>query len=108
MFGTGDRTLISVLAEPIKAEFGLSDGQLGLLTGLAFAISYSIAGIPLGLLGDRVRRTRLLASLVTTWSGLTFLSGIAPFAATLALARIVAGARAAGTAPASRSLVTVS
>src|SRR3546814_11913384 len=62
MFGTVDRTLISVLAEPIKAEFGLSDGGLGLLTGLAFAISYSIAGIPLGLVVDRVRRPRLLAS----------------------------------------------
>src|SRR3546814_14046027 len=75
MFGTVDRTLISVLAEPIKAEFGLSDGGLGLLTGLAFAISYSIAGIPLGLVVDRVRRTSLLASLVAIWSGLTFFSG---------------------------------
>ena len=47
LFSSIDRTLISVLAEPIKRDFGLSDGQLGLLTGLAFAISYSLAGIPL-------------------------------------------------------------
>ena len=98
MFSTVDRTLISVLAEPIKAEFGLSDGQLGLLTGLAFAISYSIAGIPLGLLVDRVRRATLLASLVTIWSGLTFLSGMATSAIALALARIGVGASEAGAA----------
>src|SRR3546814_8863663 len=96
MFGTVDRTLISVLAEPIKAEFGLSDGGLGLLTGLAFAISYSIAGIPLGLVVDRVRRTSLLASLVAIWSGLTFFSGMATSAVTLALARIGVGASEAG------------
>jgi len=106
MFSTVDRTLISVLAEPIKTEFGLSDGQLGLLTGLAFAVSYSIAGIPLGLLGDRVRRTRLLASLVTIWSGLTFLSGMATSAAMLTLARIGVGASEAGASPASMSLIT--
>lgn len=106
MFSTVDRTLISVLAEPIKKEFGLSDGQLGLLTGLAFAISYSIAGIPLGLLGDRVRRTRLLASLVTVWSGLTFLSGMATSALTLTLARIGVGASEAGASPASMSIIT--
>lgn len=106
MFSTVDRTLISVLAEPIKTEFGLSDGQLGLLTGLAFAVSYSIAGVPLGLLGDRVRRTRLLASLVTVWSGLTFLSGMATSAVTLTLARIGVGASEAGASPASMSMIT--
>jgi len=106
MFSTVDRTMISVLAEPIKREFGLSDSQLGLLTGLAFAISYSIAGIPLGLLADRVRRTRLLAALVTIWSGLTFLSGLATSALTLGLARIGVGASESGASPASMSLIT--
>ena len=106
MFSTVDRTLISVLAEPIKAEFGLSDGELGLLTGLAFAISYALAGIPLGLLVDRVRRTRLLASLVAVWSCLTFLSGMATSAITLALARIGVGASEAGASPASMSMIT--
>src|SRR3546814_3145992 len=93
MFGTVDRTLISVLAEPIKAEFGMSDGGLGLLTGLAFALSYSIAGVLLGLVVDRLRRTSLLASLVAIWSGLTSFSGMATSAVPLALARIGVGAR---------------
>ena len=106
LFSSVDRTLISVLAEPIKQDFGLSDGQLGLLTGLAFAISYSIAGIPLGLLVDRYRRTRVLAALVTVWSGLTFLSGLAVSPITLALARIGVGASESGASPASMSLIT--
>src|SRR6185436_5629951 len=92
--------------EPIKREFGLSDGQLGLLTGLAFAISYSVAGIPLGLLADRVARKRLLSGLVAVWSGLTFLSGIATSTLTLALARIGVGASESGASPASMSLIT--
>lgn len=106
LFSSIDRTLISVLAEPIKREFGLSDGQLGLLTGLAFAISYSLAGIPLGLLVDRWNRTRLLAGLVSAWSLLTFLSGLANSALTLALARIGVGASEAGASPTSMSLIT--
>ena len=106
LFSSIDRTLISVLAEPIKRDFGLSDGQLGLLTGLAFAISYSLAGIPLGLLVDRHSRTRVLAGLVTIWSGLTFLSGLAVSAVTLGLARIGVGASESGASPASMSLVT--
>lgn len=106
MFSSVDRTLISVLAEPIKQEFGLSDSQLGLLTGLAFAVSYSLAGIPLGLLADRYRRTRLLASLVAVWSGLTFVCGIASSAVTLSLARIGVGASESGASPASMSMIT--
>jgi predicted MFS family arabinose efflux permease len=106
LFSSIDRTLISVLAEPIKREFGLSDGQLGLLTGLAFAISYSLAGIPLGLLVDRLKRTHLLAGLVSVWSALTFLSGMASSALTLAFARIGVGASEAGASPASMSLIT--
>src|SRR3546814_12940816 len=72
----------------------------------AFAISYSIAGIPLGLVVDRVRRTSLLASLVAIWSGLTFFSGMATSAVTLALARIGVGASEAGASPASMSIIT--
>lgn len=106
LFSSIDRQLISVLAEPIKQEFHLSDGGLGLLTGLTFAISYALAGVPLGLLADRMSRTKLLSSLVAIWSGLTFFSGIAPSAGAFALARIGVGASEAGASPASMSLIT--
>src|SRR5690606_2470574 len=65
-----------------------------------------LAGIPLGLLADRYRRTRLLASLVAVWSGLTFVCGIASSAVTLALARIGVGASESGASPASMSMIT--
>lgn len=106
MFSTIDRTLISVLAEPIKEEFGLSDGQIGLLTGAAFAISYSAAGIPLGILADRVMRVRLITAVVAIWSALTMASSLATGWATLALARVGVGAAESGASPASMSLIT--
>src|SRR3546814_16631679 len=88
------------------AVFGLICGGMVLQTGLAFVISDSMAGIPLGLVVDRVRRTSLLASLVAIWSGLTFFSGMATSAVTLALARIGVGASEAGASPASMSIIT--
>ncbi|WP_240654634.1 MFS transporter [Croceicoccus ponticola] len=106
MFSTIDRTLISVLAEPIKEEFALSDGQIGLLTGAAFAISYSAAGIPLGMLADRLVRVRLLASLVSVWSFLTVASSLATGWVTLALARVGVAAAESGASPAAMSLIT--
>ncbi|MEZ5737644.1 MAG: MFS transporter [Novosphingobium sp.] len=105
-FSSIDRTLISVLAEPIKTEFALTDGQLGLLAGLAFAISYSLAGIPLGILIDRYSRTRILSSLVTVWSALTLLCGLASSWVMLMLARIGVGASESGASPAAMSLIT--
>lgn len=101
-----DRTLVSIVAEPIKHEFSLSDSELGLLTGLMFAISYSICGIPLGFLADRYRRTRVLSAVVAIWSSLTFVSGFATSYVALALARVGVGASEAGASPASMSLIT--
>lgn len=106
MVGSIDRTLISVLAEPIKHEFQLSDSELGVLTGLVFAISYSLAGIPIGLLLDRVSRTRMLALLVMVWSSLTAVSGFAQSWTMLALSRIGVGVAESGASPASMSLIT--
>ena len=54
-----DRQVINVLAEPIKQDLGLSDTQLGLLTGLAFAVFYNVVGIPLGRLADNLRTNRV-------------------------------------------------
>src|SRR5690349_10727815 len=68
LFNYVDRSLISVLQVPIKRELGLSDGQLGALTGLAFALFYSCAGLPLGRLVDRHRRTWIMAAAITVWT----------------------------------------
>lgn len=105
MMCTIDRALVSVLAEPIKREFALSDTQLGLLTGLVFAISYSAAGIPVALMLDRYRRTRLVALLLAIWSSLTALSGLATSWITLVLARAGVGAAESGASPAAVSLI---
>ncbi|MDB5970644.1 MAG: transporter [Hydrocarboniphaga sp.] len=92
-----DRTIIMLIMEPVRAEFHLTDGQLGLLAGLAYGIAYSVAAAPLGLLADRISRRNLLAAALTIWSGLTALAGFAQNYSTLLLSRMAVGtAEAAG------------
>ncbi|MEI9927029.1 MAG: MFS transporter [Sphingomonas sp.] len=100
-----DRTLISTVAEPIRHEFGLNDSQLGVVTGLLFAVSFTLCGVPIGMLIDRVRRTYLLAGLLALWSGLTVLSGFAQSLLQLGLARIGVGASESGGAATSMSII---
>ena len=66
-----DRGVLSLVAEPVRREFALSDGQLGVLNGFAFGLTFAIVGIPIGLLVDRVNRCRLLAAMVFLWSSAT-------------------------------------
>src|SRR5690242_13186916 len=66
-----DRQILSVLAEPIRQELHLSDTQLGLLTGLSFALFYAVMGVPAAMLADRVHRVRLVAAACLVWSGFT-------------------------------------
>lgn len=100
-----DRQIVTLLLEPIRLEFGLSDSQLGFLAGMSFAISFAVAGIPLGMLIDRLPRVRLLAGLMTIWSGLTLLCAFAGSYAALVAARIGIGAAESGGSPASSSLI---
>ena len=72
-----DRIVLNVLQEPIKRELGLSDWQLGLLSGPAFALFYSVAGIPVARLAERANRARLMAAVVAVWSTMTALCGVA-------------------------------
>src|SRR5688572_15501005 len=72
-----DRQLMSMLMEPIKAEFGLSDTQLGFLTGFAFAVFYAIMGIPLARLADQGNRRILIAVAIAFWSVMTAACGLA-------------------------------
>ncbi len=68
VFNFADRAILSVLAQPIKEDLKLTDTDLGMLQGLAFAILYSVLGIPLGWLAERVSRKGVIAACVAAWS----------------------------------------
>lgn len=100
-----DRNIITVLVEPIKAEFGASDAMMGLLTGLAFAVFYATLGIPVAQMADRGNRKHVIAIALTVWSVMTTLSGLAQNFWHLALARVGVGAGEAGAIPPAQSLI---
>ena len=101
-----DRAVLSLVAEPVRKEFGLSDSQLGMLNGFAFGLMFAIAGIPIGLLVDRVNRSRLLACMVFLWSSATALCGLAQSYLALLTGRMAVGAAESGGAPTSLSLMS--
>jgi predicted MFS family arabinose efflux permease len=101
-----DRSVLSLVAEPVRKEFGLSDSQLGVLNGFAFGLMFAIAGIPIGLLVDRVNRCKLLAGMVFVWSSATALCGRAQSFTSLLAGRMAVGAAEAGGAPTSMSLIS--
>ena len=105
MFNYIDRTVLSVLQEPIKRELGLSDGQLGLLTGLAFALFYATLSVPIARLADRFNRRNIIAASLATWSGMTALSGLATGFGSLVAFRIGVALGEAGSVPASHSII---
>lgn len=96
-----DRQIISILAVPIKADLGLSDTELGLMGGLAFALFYTGLGIPVALLADRFSRTWIMTVALTIWSLMTALCGLANNFWQLFLSRVGVGVgEAGGVAPA--------
>lgn len=99
-----DRQLINILVEPIKAEFGATDTQMGLLTGLAFVLLYATMSIPLARLADRTSRRNILAVAIAVWSAMTALCGMSASFVQLALARFGVGIGEAGGGPASYSI----
>jgi MFS family permease len=100
-----DRQILSILANDIKADLGLTDAELGFLYGTAFAIFYALFGIPLGRLADGWNRTRLLAAGLALWSLMTTLSGFARTGAALAAARVGVGIGEATANPCAYSLI---
>jgi MFS transporter, Spinster family, sphingosine-1-phosphate transporter len=100
-----DRTILSVLQEPIKAELKLTDSQLGMISGPAFALFYALAGVPVARLADRVNRTKLLTFVLSLWSGMTALCGLATGFVTLALCRLGVGMGEGGCHPISHSTI---
>lgn len=102
---TADRILLGVLLEPIKTEFGASDSQMGFVSLLA-ASAYALAIIPLGLLADRVNRRNLLFIILSGWSIMTAVSGMARNLVHLAVAQMLVTTNEGGGAPTMNSLIS--
>lgn len=101
-----DRVVIAILQEPIKQEFGLTDLQLGLLGGPAFAVLYTFLGIPIARLAEKHNRMTILAVCVAIWSGMTAACGLATSYATLLLARVGVSIGEAGCTPPAQSVIS--
>jgi MFS family permease len=106
IFNVVDRGALGILVEPIKRDLQISDTAMGLLTGLAFAMFYSIMGVPIARLADRWSRVNVLALAITLWSIATALCGAAYNYFTLFLARSATGVGEAGGSPPSHSLIS--
>lgn len=100
-----DRTLPQLVIEPIKQEFRLSDGQAGIILGIAFGAPFGIAGLTLGPLIDRLNRKRFLAGLLAVWSIMTFVTGLATNYVHLLLARAGLGAAEAPATSVAMSMI---
>lgn len=108
IFNFLDRQIVNILAEPIKTSLRLSDTQLGLLAGPAFAVFYALLGIPIARHADKegTNRVRLIAAALAIWSAMTAVCGLAQNFVQLLLARIGVGVGEAGCTPAAHSLIT--
>jgi len=100
-----DRQILAILQDDVRAEFGLSDTQLGLLTGFAFAFFYATLGIPIGRIADRANRVVVLCVSLGLWSAMTILCGVAGSFLMLFMARVGVGIGEAGGVPTSHSLL---
>ncbi len=101
-----DRQLLSILAKPVQDELGITDGQLGLLGGLYFALFYCVLGVPVAWLADRSKRVRILAIACALWSAATIACGLAHSYPQLAAARMAVGIGEAGGVPPSYSIIS--
>lgn len=106
IFNVIDRGVLGILVEPIKAELQISDTAMGLLTGLAFSLFYSVMGVPIARLADRWNRVNVLALAIGLWSIATALCGAAVNYLTLFLARSSTAVGEAGGSPPSHSLIS--
>jgi len=105
VFNFIDRSILTILGPYIQKDLGLSDGQLGLLSGTVFALFYGLFGLALGRLADSWVRTWTIALGLAIWSGMTALSGFATNFAQLATARVGVGVGEASASPAAYSLI---
>ena len=101
-----DRQIVGILAPFIQEDLGLSNTQLGLLIGLAFAMFYTIVAIPIAWLADRYSRVNILSIALATWSGFTALTGLAGNFVQMGFARMGVGIGEAGGSPPSHSIIS--
>lgn len=101
-----DRQLLSILAKPIQDDLGVTDGQLGMISGLYFALFYCILAIPVGWLADRTNRVKVLAFSLGLWSAATSACGFSNNYAQLALSRMAVGVGEAGGVPPSYAIIS--
>jgi predicted MFS family arabinose efflux permease len=101
-----DRQLLSILAKPIQDDLGVTDGQLGRISGLYFALFYCVLSIPVGWLADRTNRVRVLSVACALWSAATVACGFSANYAQLVIARMAVGVGEAGGVPPSYAIVS--
>lgn len=101
-----DRQLLSILAKPIQDELQISDGQLGRITGLYFALFYTLIAIPVGWFADKTNRVRVLSFACCLWSAATVACGLARSYPQLVIARMTVGVGEAGGVPPSYAIIS--
>ena len=101
-----DRSLLGILAKPIQDSLHISDGQLGLIGGLYFALFYCFIAIPIGWLADKTNRVRVLSLACAIWSAATMCCGLAISYPQLVAARMIVGVGEAGGVPPSYAIIT--
>ena len=101
-----DRQIVGILAPFIQKDLGLTNTELGLLIGLAFAVFYTLVAIPIAWLADRYNRVNILSIALATWSGFTALTGLAGNFIQIGIARMGVGIGEAGGSPPSHSIIS--
>ncbi|HEU0044486.1 MFS transporter [Sphingomonas sp.] len=105
MMNSVDRAVVNILVEPIRKDLGFTDTQIGLISGLGFALVFGLLGLPIARLADRGNRKVLLAAGLAAWSTMTIVTGRAVGFWSMLVARFGVGAGEATCYPASLSLI---
>ncbi|HTB88374.1 MAG TPA: MFS transporter [Steroidobacteraceae bacterium] len=103
---SADRTLIAIIGQPLKADLNLTDAQLGVLIGTAFATLYAFSGLPIARLAERFNRVIIISTALAVWSALTALCGAAANFTQLLMLRMAVGVGEAGCTPPAHSLIS--
>jgi predicted MFS family arabinose efflux permease len=103
---SADRTLIAIIGQPLKLDLNLTDAQLGVLIGTAFATLYAFSGLPIARLAERFNRVIIISTALALWSALTALCGTAANFTQLLVLRMAVGVGEAGCTPPAHSLIS--